>query len=475
MGRRDDPVISGRAGDPLADEAPRVPGAAETALDHFTHGFTMKNSDELYGGALAVGQTVANALGVEKHPESFGTLYKTARDKRRALLDTEKQANPITAKGADIAGSIAPALLPGGLAIAGTRAGAAGMGGVMAAANSMGDQAEGVNLAKTAQDSAVGATLGRVGFDVGKLGGPLAAALREKAIEAGRKVLNGGRRALSVKAPVSSEAVQEALDIGAIRPLSTTKATAERLGQASDAVGDQYSKIVAALEAKGITGPDAQALAQKIAAEGQAAGQQTLNTGVPRVYESVADQLPTKAQGPLGLAQAESLKRSLQRKARYDNAVPGADYDVNGARQDVASMLREAVEETIAKQAYGPEAKAIAAQFVPTKNQYGRLAEATRTAERAAAQTANSGGPSLTDTITGAAYGAAHGAGAGILAKQAASQWRQRGPSTVAWLADALAPQAAKIGPGLTTRAGWAADDPIQALIEALRAHGETR
>jgi hypothetical protein len=245
---------------------------------------------------------------------------------------------------------------------------------------------------------------------------------------------------LSASKPLSDEAAQEVLDIGAIKPFGTSRGAAQRVDTARATAGDTYAKIVKALEGHGVVGPEADALAQQYAAEGTAVGANSMNPAVPNAYATAADQLAGKptVNGRLALSQAENLKRSLQDQARsaYKQMQPD---ELARAHEATASMMRQAVEDEIARQAPGlnPQGQAIAAQFEPVKQQTGRLIEASNVAQQGMARAANRHAFSPYDI----AVGAAELAHSGNPIKTAAAtllmhELRTRGPSTAATALD---------------------------------------
>jgi hypothetical protein len=309
---------------------------------------------------------------------------------------------------------------------------------------------------------------------------PLAPVLRGAAQATARRILRSTGGSLSAAKPLSSEAAQEVLDMGIIKPFGTSAGAAARLQAARSASGDAYSKIVSELEATGFTGPEAAALAQQYTAEGAAVGARSMNPAVPKAYTSAADQLAAKptVNGRLGLKQAEDLKRSLQDQATsaYKQMQPG---ELARAHEDTAAMMRRAVEEEIAAQAAGPsvapETKAIAAQFEPVKQQTGRLIEADNVAQAGMARAANRNLVSLPD-LAAFAGEAAHsgnpvrGAGAALLMHLA----RTRGPSTAAaglnFAAERLEDPASRILLRLGGGGGAPAGPSLLDILKQLRA-----
>jgi hypothetical protein len=266
--------------------------------------------------------------------------------------------------------------------------------------------------------------LGKPGFlpatsapaQAGVGGGGLADLLEQAGIKAGRRALSGGGTISGAKA-LSDDAVREALRSGAIKFGGTLQGASERLNALREAVGAQKGAIIDALEKSGIVGPEAEAMAQQYLAEGRAAGATSMNPAVPRVYENAAEQLvgrpaghmspamPAKptVNGRLGLSQAEDLKGSLQDMAEsaYRQMQP---HEVGSAQKATASMMRQAVEDEIARQAPGasPQTQAIANQFVPVKQRLGNIIEASDVASTAANRASKNRFFSLSDYVAGA-------------------------------------------------------------------------
>jgi len=301
----------------------------------------------------------------------------------------------------------------------------------------------------------------------------VASALQGGALATGRRVLTNVSNSLSRAKPLSDEAVAAAFKRGAFRFGGTSAGATERLGAAREEVGQQYAKIVADLEKQGITGPDAARLAEQYAARAQTMNAGTMNPAVPNIYESAAEQVAAKPTvgGRLGLSQTEDLKRSLQgmAKSAYKQMQPA---EVGQAHEETASMMRQAMEDEIARQA--PEA---GGQFVPVKQELAKLIEASNAAREGMARQSRRNFFSLPDLMAGGAEMAAANpllAGPTALASHAL---RARGPSTAAVLLrgassaaggfPAIAPQAQRAAMAL---APAEADPPIQieALIRAL-------
>lgn len=296
------------------------------------------------------------------------------------------------------------------------------------------------SLAGGAQDAAYTAAGGMVGpavaRGIGAVAGKASPLLDLLGNKLGRRVLNGGSTPLTVKMPLSSEALDAAHEAGAFRPWGTTRSAANAIDAARETTGAEYGRIVQELEAAGVKGPDIPKLAQEYLAREASASANTLNQAVPRVYGSVAEQLQKQAQvpflpgqGPLALGQSENMKRSAQgmAKSSYQQMLP---TELGDAHAESASMLRQAVEDAVERQAsLAPRA---AADFVPVKQKLGPLIEAGNAAERGAAMADRRGAFSLIDLLAAGAGG--HGeplrsAGAALASKGL----RTYGPSAGTW------------------------------------------
>jgi hypothetical protein len=160
-------------------------------------------------------------------------------------------------------------------------------GGLPAAIASGALTAGGASEQHPVREGAIGAVGGAVADRFGRVLPVLAKALRKGAVNAGRRVLQGGG-SISVKKPVSDEAILEAGRQGAFRPLGTIEGAADRIGAARERVGAQYGDVVDALEAAGVKGPDADVLAQQLRAKGASAFQNSALPEVQNVYNRTA-------------------------------------------------------------------------------------------------------------------------------------------------------------------------------------------
>jgi hypothetical protein len=335
-------------------------------------------------------------------------------------------------------------------------------------------------LPEAAKDAALAGVTG-MALQSAAAAAPMAGDLLKSAARATeRRILANVGGSLKSTKPVADAALDEVAGRGAFKLGGTSKGAAERIEGMRESVGDQYARIVKALEAKGITGPDAQALAQQYTAEGQAVNATTMNPSVPAIYESAAQQVATKPTqaGRLGLSQTEDLKRSLQgmAKSAYKQMQPN---EVGQAHEATASMMRQSVEDEIAQQTANaaPDVQAIADQFVPIKQSAGNIIQASNAAREGAARAANRNLVSLPDLLamTG---GYAHGGPLQATLSAAASHLaRSRVPSTAAVslragdrLLQWLAPRVAQEAPVLGSAAAAGSDIPPMQLGDLLKA-----
>lgn len=222
-------------------------------------------------------------------------------------------------------------------------------------------------------------------------------------INRGRRVLLNGADSLSNRRPLADASVREAIESGGIVPFGTTKGAAKRLDQIAERQGAEYGRIVAELEARGVKGPDATRLADRIVASAAESEPGTMIDAVPAAYLDEAVRVSGKAgkDSRLGLTQSESLKRSLQTKAKYGKL---EETPLNEARRDIARIFREANEEEIASSGAldrmtGGDAGIadLAERFVPVKQRLGRLMDASEAADRGAARVSQRGAFDLTE------------------------------------------------------------------------------
>jgi hypothetical protein len=376
----------------------------------FLHSATYGLSDEI-GAGLSQIPVIGKYLNTPLSGPHAGEVPPD-QTYRQAQQELEKEGNQAVSRnpGPAMLGSFA-APMPGGSISALGRVGNAAVKGFAGGAlQGAGEAKPGETLVDAAKGGlvggAVGGTLGYLGSLASKYGPEFADWLKEKAINAGRRVLTNGADSMSKRAPVAAEAVEEALRSKAITPFGNNASTLEKLNQLTEDVGDQYGGIVDKLEAGGVQGPEARSVAQSLAGKLRYEKKNNLNQAVKDVYASNLNTLQTDVapglEGNLGLRQAENLKRSLQKQAKYGlfQETPG-----NEARQDVASMMRQANEDAIARGTANasPELQTAANEFVPVKQRLGRLLEAESAATRGFTRAAQRSGISPTQKAAAAA------------------------------------------------------------------------
>lgn len=180
----------------------------------------------------------------------------------------------------------------------------------------------------------------------------------------------------------------------------------------------------------------------------------------PAPVERILTEYPTPIGGPahprLELNQAERIKRTLQREAKYGRI---EDTPINEAKQEIASVYRKNIEDVIeeagAAAPPGSDIAELASEFLPVKRQLSDTIAARDVAMRGAARAAQRSGASgisLFDLAN--ATQAAGTGGLPAMALAGASRiWRERGPSTLANMYDVGAEAAGNFSQ-------WAAANP---------------
>lgn len=438
-------------------------------------------------------------------------VYRRLRDTRKARTAAGSQQNPNAGRAGATVGTVASILapLPGaklsplrGVPLAageraarvlsGTLNGAAygGFNGLTDGDADLTRGEVGEAAKETANRAAGGALFGAAAAGAAEAARPLWPWLHRSAVEQGRKVLQGNSDiAAATRRPLSDEAVEEVLAAGGIKPFSTTQATHQRVEQLSDEASRVYNQLLVELEKRGVKGAEVRPLADQLLARYQ---QEFASTGADKATANVfskesrnLEQLARGgtpgAQGPevrqLGLQQAEGVKRSLQKGARYDRLQL---KPTDEAKQEAARMVKEANEaavEAAGQQAgRGSEVAQLAERFQPLKSRTGRLLEAQVATERAASKAAQRGSLGLKDYLIGSAAGDPVTA----LATSAVSGLaRNRFPSAAAagtyglsegLRTGSLSPELAK---AITLVLDPTITDSTQALIEALRRRRE--
>lgn len=465
------PFEAGDAGQAtMATETSKAEALGRGALQGATLGW----GDEA-AGAMTAGlqgltnllpQSAADRLGLAQ--TSAVDAYEFSRDIERERNDQAKAAHGGYYLGGELAGSLAVPL-PGGAAAQGmkwtARLGRAALqGGAIGLAAGAGASREG-DAVGIGKDALAGGAMGAAGGAIAETASPVVKWLAQKVrqtpellerigIDRARRAMLNGADSLSTRAKLPDEVVKQALESGAIKPFRNTEEIAARLGELTEKEGQEYSRIVSELEAAGFEGPHAKSLAMQLAKEGKAVGANSLGSPIPDLYRSQAQELMSKPTdgGRLGLTQAENIKRSLQQQAKYGRF---EDTPLNEAKRDIASRVRQAVENTIETQAKGEwTAKSgklpqdvldTAAQFVPTKQRLGKLLEAEAATTRGLARASQRGNPYLPGALETAAA-AATGSGLPIAAKAGLGFLRARGTSATAAAAYGTSKALTKVG-----------------------------
>lgn len=464
-----------------------------------TQGATFNFGDEIEGGIQALLRKY-----IERDPEAanktLGQVYESERNYRRKENDRASTDQRGAYLGGNVAGGLLTVPLLPGAAPAGGTAGllsAAKVGAAYGAASGAGRAETMADVpGAMATDAAVGAVAGPalgaasrlVGRGVSAGVNSVRAKLAETALEQGRKALTGNAGTISVKKLLSPESVAAAYESGAIRPGATVKGIAERLGPAREAVGDEYGQIVRALEAAGVKGPNALALGQGLRQEARQISTQSLGSPAPGMYERIGLELQGLKQGMhgispgvpkidtstaalgvvdprLGLVQAENMKRTLQNAARAEYVKEGGTSLSGEAKMELASRLRQAVEDAIDAQA--SRAPAEAAAFVPVKRRLGALLEASGAADTAAARAARKSNVGLVPAIAASGGMASGGLPMAAFAGALAKAMQTRGASTVGSVSNFLANRIPAMTPPANIPPG-AISAEVRALLDAL-------
>lgn len=469
----------GEAWEALPDVAPSEPAPepsmGASALAGVQQLGTFMWGDEL-GAAMQGGLAKLTGTG------DFGETYRQARGENRAETKAAKAAHPNVYLAAGLPAALAasaalPALKAGQGASLLARALYGGANGLVQGITAGAGDSDADTLGGVGKDAATGGLVGgglgaalplagaglRAAF--APVGRRLAGSLEETAIGQGRRVLLNGADSLSTRNPVKDASVAEAIRSGAIKPFGNTKGAFERLQGLTEEQVAHYDDIVSQLADKGMHGPEAEALAQKLLDEGGQLEMNTMNDALPAAYLNAANQVAAKAEstGNLGLKQAINLTRSLQNMAKYGRP---EETPLNSVRRDIASTFRQGIEDAVDSQAAGasPEVQELAGQFVPTKQRLSRLIDAEGAAERGASRVAKRSHFGAKDILAATvAAGTGHGLVAGPVAI-GSHFLSNRVPSAVASYglkaADALRGEAPVTGEAARR---------LQALILALR------
>lgn len=394
------------------------PGFWETIRDQYLAGYSKNYSDEAAGKKARLDPALQMRGAALKMPDGSVRFIDNpdqaeaaVTERARQKLESERQAHPWLSTGMNVLGDMA-----GDFSVYGLSGGAIPVGslpyqvasGALSGAGAADDhgipggRAGGAGLG--ASSALVGAGLGR--YVVGPAithGSRIAGeGLQRLGINFGRKALLNGADSLS-RNITPDEAVREALRFGphgeapAILPMGTAGGAYRRLEGRVDDLGSIYGDIVQRLEAEGVQGPEARALADQMV---NRAAEENLATGanksVPNLFMREAQNVENLANpqtGRLGLTQGEAIKRDLQAQARADYHKTGPGTPIGNARKEVASLVRQANEDAVeaAGRAAPPnsEVSELAESFAPVKQRLSRTIQARDAAERGAQKGAN--------------------------------------------------------------------------------------
>ena len=394
----------------------------------------------------ALAEMKARGLELPSSSDGPGLVeeYRQIRDTRRERTDAGSEQNPWAGRAGAGVGMLATALAPlpkfapratqataalpkalqqttaGSRMLAGTGTGA-GYGALSGLTDGRADLTRGEvgsAAAETLGGGLLGAGLGGAASGLAEIARPLAQAVQKFGVERGRKLLTSGSGQLASNKPVPEEAVLEAYRVGAIPLLgSATKAQA-KLEPITERVGELYGEILSGLEAKGVAGPNAIRMADDLL-ERAIKAETGKDPKIVKAYMDAASDLTKRARlaesrgiapkDKLGLKQAEELKRTYQAQAKYDK-IKSTPTDLT--KKEIAALIREANEGAVEEAGKaGGEVGDLAAQFVPVKQRFGRLAQALEAAELGAGREATRTGGGLAGALGKAGSGVAFGPG----------------------------------------------------------------
>lgn len=422
--------------------------------------------------------------------------YRDVRDTRKERTAAGSEQNPVASGVGTGAGITLSMLAPGPKAggagqgvtlgqrlLAAGKTGAA-YGALSGATDGEADLTRG-DVLGVLEDTAKGAGMG---FGSGVVVGGVSEALRpllSKAlkrygIQQAKQAIQGGSDiAAATRKPMADEAAVEALESGAIQPLSTTEATANRIEKLAADRGAIYGKILDDLEAQGVQGPNVKELADQIYERYVQEYPNYVNSkAIPGIFKRVSKNVEEAAlpgpglEGParpnLGLRQTERLKQEMQNLAKHHrvNTSPAEE-----TFKELGSTFRQVNEDAVAQAAAaapaGSPVRELGTAFKPVKEQLARTLEARHFARPGASKAGQRSPVGLKDMLLGASTGDPLSAAAVAAGSSLA---RNRLPSTLAY-------GSYRLGRGLetgTTASDIAAalgtnEDVVSAIIAALR------
>lgn len=432
-------------------------------------------------------------------PESPGLVdtYRDVRDTRRVRTEAGSEQNPNAARAGTGTGLVLSIAAPLPKTSVGAVRGANGAlqlsraarignaaltgglyGGLSGATDGEADTTRG-DVAGTLRDASEGAAWGGLaggGLAAAAEGArPLAGAIKRFAVKQAKKTIQGGSDiAAATRKPMSDAAAEEALESGAIRPFSTTQATAERIEDLATERGAAYGRILDELEALGVQGPRAKELADQIYRRYLEEYPNYVNSkAIPGIFKRVSKNVEDATgpgpgmEGPprtnLGLRQTERLKQEMQDLAKHHkvNASPAEE-----TYKELGSTFRQVNEDAIGSAATaapeGSRVRELGETFGPVKAQLARTLEARHFARPGASKAEQRSSVGLKDYLLGASTGNPFSAAGTALLSSVA---RNRLPSTLAHGAYGLSEGlrtgslAGEVAAGLAGSAELAADE----------------
>lgn len=471
------------------DEIMDVYNAAGRGLEQ---GATLGFGDEIRGagGALGMGPTeqllsmspLAPTIWATRGGQALYNLisgksqggpgYVATRDANRELDKRAREGEYSAAYGAgDVAGALATSALPIG-SVAGVGKAALTGAGYGAAAGLGASESDSVtDVAKDALGSGlVGAVLGPLGYLGTKAAGALSKSLGQGAEKRAFKAYQPALKDETLYSEVERMAIgRRALDEDILSLAGSPEAMAKKAEPLKERAGQEIGAALKEI--------DAAVGGQPVNPEQLAAHLET--TVLPRfkgpadrdlraMLASEIDEIRKYGKyGKLTFSEAEEvLKRPLQNKAKFDQAVPARS---TGALQQLSGALREELEMQIA----GKAPDDLFAKYKGAKKRYGEIAPGEKMAERAADRERKNSPVGLYDVIAGAgALGATGDPKAALATTIALRVLRRGGNATTAVLMDelskALGNKAAQqitknlVAKGLVTEVGPSVSEEVQ-------------
>lgn len=274
--------------------------------------------------------------------------YRQGRDSERALVDKAKEEHPIPSFAGQALGALPLAIATGGAGVptlARSVAQGVGLGAASGFGGSGADATQGglgTALLDALKGGALGGVAGAAGYGLTKaLAGAGSELLKRLGIEQGRKVLTGGTKSISQAKAVSDEAVERALQEGAIKPLGTTAGASERLGALREGAAKAYLEAVEVLEAAGVVGPQRDALARSLLDRAIREDANSVGSAVPGYMRRLAEDLFQKpATARIAGEAAQVPARAAQNvSGRLGGAAPALADDAGFRVGDMGELI----------------------------------------------------------------------------------------------------------------------------------------